>query len=218
LKGSSWKSHVSLIEAGSALERTNRFTETLSFYEMLARADPTEREKEFVRARWLISKQRQLDHERARRSKRTQTVAQELEDGKASWGFKDLRGIPEYPDPGELIWPPAQADGAAKELQSVAVTEELPDHVPMQFGPFTLALSRKNGRCNVTHAATMEMAWIKINDQQCGGEPGFSMSDDGRWNCPSWGLAVSFPKRGLLVLELRTLGVRLEVVSAPGNS
>jgi len=62
------RSGVSVFEAGAALERAGRFTDSLQFYEAISKADVLPDDEVFAEQRRIVCKQRQLDHERQRGS------------------------------------------------------------------------------------------------------------------------------------------------------
>ena len=78
-------------------------------------------------------------------------------------------------------------------------------------GPFRLEFSRRLQRCNIVHTETMATAFIKLKEFRCGGEVEFQRTDEFRWYCEQWRVAVKLPgggNRGLLI-DLEQSGIQL---------
>lgn len=204
---------VTILEAGAAIERTERFTEGLAYYEGLVKRKLSPEEQRFAQERWLMVKRRHLEHEKSHRSKRASAVLQELERAKEASHIKNLDRIAEYADAGDLDWPKQPALAAPETTASP--NAQLPDQVSMRLGLFEIVFSRAKGRCNITHTETMETAWVKVADRQFGGEVAFQSGVDGEWLCAPWDLAVVFPKvkSDPITLSMKKLGlhIRLEL-------
>jgi tetratricopeptide (TPR) repeat protein len=78
------------------------------------------------------------------------------------------------------------------------------------LGVLRLELSRANGRCNISHAATLDQVSIRWSEQKVRGDVDFKQQISGTWVCDAWGLVVSLPQEGeeLLVLTLKDARVR----------
>lgn len=229
IKDGTWKSHVTIQEAGAAFERGGRFTDSIAFYEAVLKDKPQSAERTFARDRWLRCKQRQLDYERTlRSSKKVDTVERELRASMQEAGIRSLQDIPAYPELPALSQsncesPDKKSDNdkstirgeTSAEQRSVAPSPEfapsaLAEHVPINIGGFEIAFSRKNSRCNITYTETSQTASIKLKEQRCvSDDVEFSEARAGQWECPAWGLSVEFHKGKTqsIALSLQQLGV-----------
>lgn len=226
LKGGTWRSHISITEAGAAFERGGRFTDAISFYEAVVKEKASKEDKQFARERWLMCKQRQLEHERSQgNASKINAVESELRQAKQAMQLKNLHDLPAFPELPDLprpspglarpievpVLPPATEDQPARSPPP-ATGGTLPDQVPMQFGAFKVVLSRKNGRCNIEHTESMETAFLKIKERKCGGgDVEFASDVDGRWTCEAWKLAVTFPESPDLPISLSLQDLGVEV-------
>ncbi|MSR60354.1 MAG: hypothetical protein EXS05_22385 [Planctomycetaceae bacterium] len=226
VKDGHWKPHLSVEEAGAAIERAGRFTDAISYYEAIGREGFSETERQFARRRWLVCKKRQLDHERSQGAKRkVNEIERELDRGLLALRIKSVEELGTYPKLPALQKPdaahveqvfgagagplvPALAPSAGLDTES-----PLADHLTMTIGQFKIDLSRKNNRCNITHTSTMETGYIKIAERSCGGECEFSRVNDSRWQCVPWKLAVEFPtnSRDVLLIDFEECGVALQM-------
>jgi len=66
VKNGKWKSQLSLMEAGSAMERWGRITDALQYYEAVLNEPADGHNQDAARRRWMSTKLRQLDFERSR--------------------------------------------------------------------------------------------------------------------------------------------------------
>ena len=226
-----WGSRLTVTEVGAAVERAGRFTDAASFYDALRKGDGSLAEKRFAQERWLVCKQRQVDHERSQGGgPKINAIQEEIRQVQKSLQLKNVGGLGRFPDLAELGLP-SGIEGAVGDPSSTPVVQPAPtelsplpspaglqDHVAMQIGSFKIELSRKNSRCNITHLESMETAYLRITEKTCGGEVAFVAIDRLRWTCAAWKLTVSFPDlpADRLVLSLQELGVqvRLQVSQA----
>lgn len=235
IKDGTWKSHVTIQEAGAAFERGGRFTDSIAYYEAVLKDKPQAAEKNFARDRWLMCKQRQLDYEQTlRNSKRVDTVERELRASMRDAGIRSLEDIPAYPE-----LPPlskldfeshdirddndesANKGESSAEQQTVAPTPDfspsaLAEHVSVNIGGFEIAFSRKNSRCNITHTETSQTASVKLKEKRClSDDVEFSEVSAGQWECPAWGLSVKFlvDTNHPITLSLQQLGVLIHFAS-----
>lgn len=107
-----WKTYISVNEMGAAIERLSRYVEILPFYEEMEQASSDERERTFLRERWLKVKTRQIDRieddmrassSQARdRIDTLQKRQQELKENAKRWKIElgYVASLPEYPDLG----------------------------------------------------------------------------------------------------------------------
>lgn len=63
---------------------------------------------------------------------------------------------------------------------------------PSVFGKWSLKVSRKLGRCNLEHMESLESAWVKVRERQCGGEGNFIQEDPLTWYSEEHGFRVRF--------------------------
>lgn len=224
VKDGGWKAHIGVEEAGAAFERAGRFTEALGFYEAVIKENPSEEEARFARRRWLISKERQLRYETSQgATRRVAEIEAELRKELAGAGLASLSELSEFPELSPLERPggPAKQVSAGRrrptvvpagQEQAIERSIDSPsDTFVIAAGPLKFELSRKNNRCNITHAETMETAFVKLGERKCGGEVDFIQLDDARWTCEPWRLTVGFsddPGR-TLAISLEELGVKV---------
>lgn len=227
VKEGSWRTEISIFEAGAAFERAGRFTDAIGFYEAVLNGRPSEDERQFARRRWLMCKQRQLEYESAQGvTRKVRDIEQEVQKMKAAWRISDDM-LPHFP---ELTPPEGPLVSLGKTAQILDQPPPLPvpaepplpettapgtNDVVISAGPFRIEVSRKNQRCNITHTETMETAYVKIADRCCGGEALFTqpIGKPNRWVCEPWNLGIQFlesPEGGLSV-DLAEFGVALEV-------
>lgn len=212
VKEGAWRGHLTILEAGSALERGGRFTDAIAFYEAVLKARPSDDEKQFARRRFLVGKQRQVKHERlVGDTLKVAEILQELRRDQASWRIGSLEELPTFPELPPLQKPGTQAasdqglvaPGASEAVPEYATTQSS-DHVVITGGLLKIEGSRKNNRCNITHTETMETAFVKIGERKCGGEVDFNQADEDRWVCESWKLTVRFSKNSGEFLSIHT--------------
>lgn len=225
LKGGTWRSRISLTEAGAAFERGGRFTDAISFYEAVVKENPSREDKRFASERWLMCKERQQNHERSQgNTNKANATEKKLRQVMQEMQLKTLHDLPTFPELPELPKPspelvqPGEVPGVSPvghgptPAATPAPEGTLPDQVPMQFGMFKVVLSRKNGRCNIEHTESMETAFLKIKERKCGGgDVVFSSDGDGGWTCETWKITVVFPDLPdqRILLSLRDLGIQL---------
>ena len=226
VKEGRWKSHLTVAEAGAAIERCGRFTDAIGFYEAIANEDFSKDEKAFAARRWLVNKQRQADYEKSQghSSKATQ-IEYDLKQEMVALRVTALDELEEFPELAELEMLPRAGKLAASvgtvetapltdgSAQLPPAKESVSDRVVMTVGLFRLEFSRKIHRCNVTHTETMATAFVKTIEKQCGGEVDFKQTGATRWICEDWRLSVQFPQipTDPLIINLEESGVSLSV-------
>lgn len=236
IKGGRWRGHISIPEAGAAIEQTGRYADAVSFYEAVAQNTGfSEADRNFARLRWMLAQQRRAERELSQGSaQKAREIAGVLERAMKENGLTDLEHIDavislpalEKPlaVPAPSITPPAASVTVRKaEAEVLPELERSPstadeslaahEHVLVQVGAIKIELSRPIGRINLTHTATMETAFIKRGERRCGGEVTFENLGDGVWRCPSWDLTVRFlEETGTgLALELTSDGVEIRI-------
>jgi len=235
VKKAKWHSAISLIEAGAALERADRFTDAIVFYEAVdASGSFTKEQRAFAQRRWLVSKGRQLKYEGDPETvAKARDIQREITQRLAALRIQALSDLPEFPELPALGL--AELLTGNDDLQEIGgrpvIVEEsgssagvpypagaetnarLSDTVAMVLGPFKLELSRSHGRCNITHMGSMETGFIKITKEVCGGECNFVRTDDGEWVASDWQLSVRFgEKPGTPVnIYLKALGIAIQI-------
>lgn len=90
--------HLTIQQAGGAMERAGKVMDCLHFYEMVYKLDSwpaNEEDKQFARARWLVCKFRQIDLAKNDIDKRK--IQKEINDRAREWHI-DPYGLPEFPE------------------------------------------------------------------------------------------------------------------------
>lgn len=225
LKGGNWRSYVSIAEAGAAIERGGRFTDAIAFYEAVLKERTSREDRMLASERWLVSKHRQLVHERSQgNTSKVNSVEADLRRVMQSLQLKNLHELPEYPKLPDLPNPALSLVRRAGEkgvesaiLESepivpLSVVESLPEKVSMEVGNFKFAFSRKNGRCNIERTESSETAFVKFRERKCGsGDVDFTESADGEWLCVDWGLSVKFHESDNLPVAIKIASLGIEI-------
>jgi hypothetical protein len=228
VKDGSWRSHLSMAEAGAAIERGGRFTDAIGFYEAIAKDNSIgSDDKLFARQRWLRNKQRQLEYERSQGSlTKASQIEHDIKQEMAALRITVLEGIDEFPRLPALDMSAQQTTKPRKENDSkepsplieseqklAALGGLKSDPLILTTGSFKFEFSRKLQRCNIVHTETMATAFIKLKEFQCGGEVEFHRLDGGGWACTPWNLIVYFPNAEgeRLVIDVEQSGVQLSV-------
>lgn len=225
VKDGNWRDRLSVWEAGAAFERAGRFTDAISFYEAIEKDNRSANDREFARRRWLVCKDRQLDHERAQgASNKAKKIENEMRKEMESIGLSSLEELGRFPSLRPLQIPGLTPEPAIDQPVDTAVeatdrpTRIEPAAVPVEqvalvVGRFKIEVSRANGRCNITDTKTMETAYFKISERKCGGEVEFLEVEPSCWNSEAWGLTVRFPlESGQPVsIDIDELGVALSI-------
>ncbi len=232
VKEGQWRSAVSVEEAGAAIERGGRFTDALSFYEAVAReSNLSDDAKQFARRRWLVCKNRQLEHEREQggKSRRAADVQRELSEAMTRLGIKRIDELSRYPDIAPIerpSMPPVQSSeveadrliaptpyvpetGTTTEVPE-ALQIELADRVAARIGDFVIDLSRQLGRCNISHGPTMQTAFVNLREGLSGGEKAWRAISPTEWVCEDWRLRLSH-SGAKLEIALDDLGACLSI-------
>lgn len=224
----SWHRSVSVEEAGAAIERGGRFTDALPFYEAVVK-DPSfsEEQKLFARSRWIVCKNRQLDyeHDQAGQSRRASEIQRELSDAMKRCGIERVSDLPKYPNLTDIEKPPkpliqnleprpiepstelptaSEADPAANVDSAVQI--ELADRFVAKIGDFSIDLSRRIGRCNISNESTMQTAFFNLRDNQPGGEKSWRAISTTDWVCEDWHIRLSH-STAKLIISFDDLGV-----------
>lgn len=226
VKDGQWRKSLSIQEAGAAIERAGRFTDAFAFYEALIKEKGGQDEKRFAQLRWLVCKQRQLDHERPQAAvRRVNDIERELKQKMGELRLKTLDELDAFPGLQALQLPvlvSEEGDGQTHQPSTQPTIKEstanetislLPDRVEIAVGKLKIELSRKKSRCNITHVETMETAFFKISDRKCGGEVEFVEDETARWVCATWKVTVHFPKTNgdVLAIALSESGIMLQL-------
>ena len=124
VKEGQWRSHIAVAEAGAAIERGGRFTDALSFYEAVASDNSFSREERtFARIRWIVNKQRQMEHEISHGgSDKAKQIQYDIDQEKQALSVKSLEDLDLYPKLAKLefAWPStAPFRDTAKREESV---------------------------------------------------------------------------------------------------
>jgi tetratricopeptide (TPR) repeat protein len=213
VKDGRWRAAVSVMEAGAALERAGRFTDGLQFYEAVAGWPIPPEEEAAARLRWIVCKQRHLDHERQRGSPaKVREIEREIRQALVDARVSTVEELPRYPVLPPLPSPLADIGAAvhgAAPAPAAIIGGGLSDRpVVIAKGGFKIELSARHRRCNITHLETMATAFVKCAERQCGGEVSFREDGDGVWTCDKWSITVRFPSGDgqPLLIESREFG------------
>jgi tetratricopeptide (TPR) repeat protein len=237
VKEGRWRGGVTVEEAGAAIERGGKFTESLAFYEAVARdLGFTESEKVFSRHRWIVSKHRQLDHERSLgdQGRKTVDLQRDLQEGMSRMGVKRLSDLPKYPVLEPINTPPVSASGtpamalaftapvepesgttssSALQNKDAAISlqrKKLPDRFQTRIGDISITVSRSVGRCNISHETTMQTAFVNLREKSAGGEKSPTDASAGEWFYEDWSLRITL-NGGILTLTFESSGVCLSI-------
>ena len=196
-------------------ELYRRLTDALGFYEAVAReANFSDAEKQLVRLRWIVCKNRQLEYEHEMgggKSRRALDVQRELSEEMTRLGIKQVVDLPRYPALYPIEKPLTDSDqrleeqsaksiyptheipetGATKEIHEAPQTK-LVDRVSARFGDLSIDLSRQIGRCNITHGPTMQTAYVNLRDGHAGGEKQWQVISPQEWVCDEWRLRAIY--------------------------
>lgn len=223
-RGADWPARLSLAEAGAAVERGGRFVEALAFYESMLERATNEGEVRHAWERVVVSKQRQLDHEKKQGiNSKTRDLEREV---KSILADLDTKGdkLPAYPSlpaldvatlaPAGLGQQPAYAvseDSGLNHTQ-LELEEGADSEAVIAVAHFKLEMSRRNGRCNITNARTMETAFVKMQEKICGGEVEFVPNESGRWTCQAWNMTIQLPVGNSdLIIGVEDAGVKVHL-------
>jgi tetratricopeptide (TPR) repeat protein len=215
VKDGKWRPGVSVLEAGAALERAGRFTDSLQFYEAVSKSDILADDAAAARERWIVCKQRHLDHERQRGSAtKVNEISREIKQAVADARIANVEKLSPFPILPAIAQPigdrtattpdqPLFPSGSSTELGTLLTV--------VTKGSFKLEVSSRHRRCNITHTGSMATAYVKCADRTCGGEVSFRPTGDGVWACDDWSMVVRFPLDDgePLVIESRDFGTIL---------
>jgi len=209
-KGGQVPAGLSVEEVGSAFERIGIFKDALEYYESIEAGKGSSDQKRFARQRWVVCKRRQIERERSHgnRSKADEFL-QDLQSNLVRWQIKAAAEFAPYPElllldpvtveePSAVKEDPTRGTGASA-TEPVAKRDE---SLTVTIGALKCEMSRKIGRCNLSHAETMATAFVKFDERSCGGEAGFVELADGQWRSEVWGVVIQ-----LLGAEERTLAL-----------
>ncbi len=229
VKEGRWRSAVSVREAGAAIERGGRFTDALGFYEAVAReANFPNDDKQFARRRWIVCKNRQLEHEREQggRGRRVADIERQLSEAMERLGIKAVVGLPRYPElqpmekPSTALVRGLEGQRASmhegRDIDAENEVEKLPtielaERVTAKIGELLFDLSRPLGRCNISHESTMQTAFINLREGQVGGEKEWRTISPTEWICDEWKLRAAHSGDELL-LTVMDLGASVSII------
>ena len=214
VKDGDWNKHLTVLEAGAALERAGRFTDQLGFYDGVQHGTFSRTDVEFARRRKLVCKQRQADHERERgQTVKASNIEHDIREKLRALRVDSLAALGQFPSPPPLLMPLASREPKTPTPKSPQPAALEP--VVLTVGPLRLELSRKHHRCNLTHTETMATAFLKLNERLCGGEVNFKKLDELRWLCETWKVTIHFARSSEqpLVIDVEECGVRLSLMT-----
>lgn len=103
LSSQDWEKHLSLEQAGAALERIGEYASALKFYEKYLNDENRER-RTFSKRRWIVTKNRQYNYadKQPQQKDRAIQIKAEIRRKMYDWNFgpveKFLKDMPEYPE------------------------------------------------------------------------------------------------------------------------
>ena len=202
VKDCTWKSRLSMQEAGAAIECVGRPSDAVAFYEACLKEDPVVGERSYLQTRLLVSKVRQLEAEgSAGHADKAKQIKADVKSLRKILGLPANDRLPSLPRLPELepIGPGANLAAASQEKspqnpKPVAPTStvEPAGESSLLVGPFRIEVLPRHGRCNITHNETKETAYVKVATKECGGEAEFVQIDATHWRGERWGLQVEF--------------------------
>jgi tetratricopeptide (TPR) repeat protein len=224
VKDGQWRAKVAVEEAGAAFERVGRYVSALAFYEAIRDGRFTSSEREFARHRWLVCKNRQLDHERSRgNAMRVGEVHDELKRGMASARLNSLADLDPYPALLPLSMPSVAAVTTAAETSSGAetaeaatcpVVDQLPDKSVILVGAVRIEFSRSLARINFSNE-TMHQGFVKIREQVCGGEFAFKYDESSGWESEQIGVRIRLGETHSDAIKVQFVNEGVEVSLRP---
>jgi hypothetical protein len=226
--GGRWRTSVTFAEAGAALERGGRFVEAITFYERVGEDGESEAEKRFAWTRWLVCKDRQLQHELAQgASKKAEGIRRDIKRVQGELQIGSVAELDRFPP-----LRPLTLRGTVEESESSPTQDPKPrpattnttapgftapaldDIGSAILGSFKIDVSRKAGRVNITNTETLEMAFLREADGVFGGEGDFRSEGAGRWISDKWNMALTKdgpPNATTVTVTLRRLGLGVVV-------
>ena len=233
IKETDWRAFVSIEEAGSSFERGGRFTDALGFYEAVQKeSDCTTREKEIAGLRWVVAKSQQLEHEKResgsfhkekKTNRRLTEIENELTAAMRSARIENINKLPEFPLLPEIQFdweeeallanaqPPKNLDDSIiVQESSILAGDDLIKNTTASLGDFDYEISRKEGRCNIKHATTLETAFVKFYDRKIGGEKEWNSLPDNEWICEEWRIRIRILDSLLTFVHLKE-GLQLTI-------
>lgn len=195
--GSKWTKEVDFREVGAAFERNGRFIDALKFYESMRDIVDTEEERSALRLRWIVTKQRQLDHnsESGKRTAQLRDMEREISRLLAAENIGSTKDLPPYPALEPLTRPTVPEERSAVKVEPQPPDRSKSQYVPieseMTIGPFLIQVARKSGRCNITNRDTLEVSVIRLEQRSCGGEVAWVETQPDHWACEQWGITVA---------------------------
>jgi hypothetical protein len=98
-RASTFSSHLTVAQAGAALEKADRMRDSLSFYEMVFGTQlwpANEEDIQFAKERWLVCKSRQIPRQPREGSKRQIEI--DIQKKQKEWGIETIAALSEYPN------------------------------------------------------------------------------------------------------------------------
>lgn len=219
--GDGWRSHVSVAEAGAALERAGRFVEAIAFYERIAEERASNAEAKFAWTRWIVCKERQAQHEMSHGAKKkAEGIRREIKRVQNDLRIEPGADLSRFPQLApltlrEMLPKPAAAAAAGPTppdplTADVRTVTPLDDTGTATVGVFKIDVSRKAGRLNITNTESLETAFYRHVDAVCGGEGNFTSDPNGVWISEDWDVEVTQVASAVTV-DMRRLGLAVVV-------
>jgi hypothetical protein len=171
VKEGRWRSAVSVDEAGAAIERGGRFTDALAFYEAVQKEPNfSEGEKEFSRVRWLVSKNRQLDHERqlGPKNRRVIELERELNEALRRSKIPRVSDLPRFPllepAPKPIVMVPECTSAGDTTLGETSVAPYSPNDSVVVKAPSTEINSNKGEKQDNDLPSLPDRVYATIGD------------------------------------------------------
>jgi hypothetical protein len=209
------------------LERSGRLIDAVTFYERMRDEGTSEADKRFAWTRWLVCKERQLQHELAQGArKKAEGIQRDIRRVQNELSISSVAELDKFPrlrplnrresnakheSPMRTPGPGGEASSEAAPDSAVAPIDESCAAV---VGPFKIDISRKAGRINITNTDSLEMAFFRGTDSFCGGEGDFKIDESGGWTSDRWDMALTKagpPSAGTVTVALRRLGLAVVV-------
>jgi hypothetical protein len=213
-----WVHRISIEEIGAAVERAGSRVDGLSFYEAIKKATVAPHLKRFAEERWIACKERQAAFEIAQgRDRLGDTYSKEALAERAALGLPPTEGLAQFPPVSSLdellveiarvsTWPesvsstPSPSDSPRREAVQFVSTPEPVFSAQAQraywsVGDLEFQYFRPQGRINVQHRVTGEMAVIRLREKvwYSADVESRTVEDDGRRIvCDKWALSLRF--------------------------
>jgi hypothetical protein len=156
-----WQNHLSIREAGAALERIGRHVDALQFYERFINSDEAEK-RDFARQRWIANKAKQVRyHHRVGNAERADRNSRTLEHRYRTWDLNvDVNSLLQFPDL------PPRAD-----VEGVRTVDDLRDGVrQFQKGHIEVSINGSSKLVLITDRKDFTTLRVDLKDGEVSGQ------------------------------------------------